>query len=177
MTNHPKQGGIASFLTAIGALALAGRPPKTIEGTSTVFSEAFRAGPIEAHQASGLPQRSNQEDLRVRARPLPTKGGGSVGVPTAVQTVSVPVQKEPTVADYVGDRIAQHCGYPAMFCQGMVNLRLGLGLTDQSIQSIISTIASEAQIDAEVDVQSATTAADIERWVSQPPSGLSLIHI
>ena len=61
MTNHPKQGGIASFLTAIGALALAGRPPKTIEGTSTVFSEAFRAGPIEAHQGSGLPQRSNQE--------------------------------------------------------------------------------------------------------------------
>ena len=26
MTNHPKQGGIASFMTAIGALALAGRP-------------------------------------------------------------------------------------------------------------------------------------------------------
>ena len=173
MTNHPKQGGIASFLTAIGALALAGRPPKTVEGTSTVFSEAFRAGPIEAHQASGLPQRSNQEELRVRARPLPTTGGGSIGAPTAVQTVSVPVQKESTVADYVGDRIAQHCGYPAMFCQGMVNLRQGLGLTDQSIQSIISTIASEAQTDAEVDVQSATTAADIERWVSQPPSGWS----
>ena len=173
MTNHPKQGGIASFLTAIGALALAGRPPKTIEGTSTVFSEAFRAGPIEAHQASSLPQRSNQEELRVRARPLPTKGSGGLGAPTAVQTVSVPVQKEPTVADYVGDRIAQHCGYPAMFCQGMVNLRLGLGLTDQSIQSIISAIASEAQTDAEVDVQSATTAADIERWVSQPPSGWS----
>ncbi|MED5497445.1 MAG: beta-ketoacyl synthase N-terminal-like domain-containing protein, partial [Candidatus Thermoplasmatota archaeon] len=173
MTNHPKQGGIASFLTAIGALALAGRPPKTIEGSSTVFSEAFRAGPIEAHQASGLPQRSNQEELRVRARPLPTKGGSTAAAPVTTQTVSVSVQKEPTVADYVGDRIAQHCGYPAMFCQGMVNLRLGLGLTDQSIQSIISSIASEAQTDAEVDVQSAATAADIERWVRQPPSGWS----
>ncbi|MGB0173457.1 MAG: beta-ketoacyl synthase N-terminal-like domain-containing protein [Candidatus Poseidoniaceae archaeon] len=173
MTNHPKQGGIASFLTAIGALALAGRPPKAIEGTSPVFSEAFRAGPIEAHQAPGLPQRSNQEELRVRARPLPTKGGSSVGAPTAVQTVATPVQKEPTVTDYVGDRIAQHCGYPAMFCQGMVNLRLGLGLTDQSIQSIVSAIAAEAQTDAEIDIQSATTAADIERWVSQPPAGWS----
>ena len=81
------------------------------------------------------------------------------------------MQKEPTVADYVGDRIAQHCGYPAMFCQGMVNLRLGLGLSDQVIQSIVATIRSEAQIDAEVDVQSATTAADIERWVQQPPMG------
>ena len=172
MTNHPKQGGIASFLTAIGALALAGRPPNTIEGTSKVFSEAFRAGPIEAQQEVSLPQRSSEEDLRIRARPLPSQGGASA-TPVATQTVSIPIQKEPTVADYVGDRIAQHCGYPSMFCQGMVNLRLGLGLSDQSIQSIIAGIGAEAQTDAEVDVHSATTAADIERWVSQPPSGWS----
>ena len=172
MTNHPKQGGIASFLTAIGALALAGRPPNTIEGTSKVFSEAFRAGPIEAQQEASLPQRASEEDLRIRARPLPSQGGASA-TPVATQTVSIPIQKEPTVADYVGDRIAQHCGYPSMFCQGMVNLRLGLGLSDQSIQSIIAGIGAEAQTDAEVDVHSATTAADIERWVSQPPSGWS----
>ncbi|MGB1956563.1 MAG: beta-ketoacyl synthase N-terminal-like domain-containing protein [Candidatus Poseidoniaceae archaeon] len=174
MTNHPKQGGIASFLTAIGALALAGRPPKTIEGTSNVFSEAFRAGPIEAHQEAQLPQRASEEDLRVRARPLPSKGGVHAPVASAqvsTQTVSVSVQKEATVADYVGDRIAQYCGYPAMFCQGMVNLRLGLGLSDQSIQNIVSAIGAEAQTDSEVDVQSATTAADIERWVRQPPTG------
>ncbi len=174
MTNHPKQGGIASFLTAIGALALAGRPPKTLEGTSNVFSEAFRAGPIEAHQEAQLPQRASEEDLRVRARPLPSKGGVHAPVASAqvsTQTVSVSVQKEATVADYVGDRIAQYCGYPAMFCQGMVNLRLGLGLSDQSIQNIVSAIGAEAQTDSEVDVQSATTAADIERWVRQPPTG------
>ena len=176
MTNHPKQGGIASFLTAIGALALAGRPPKSIEGTSSVFSEGFRAGPIEAHQEVALPKRSDEEELRVRARPLPNKSGASpspVTAPVPSQSISVAVQKEATVADYVGDRIAQHCGYPAMFCQGMVNLRSGLGLSDQSIQSIISTIGTEAQTDAEVDVQSSTTAADIERWVRQPPSGWS----
>ena len=170
MTNHPKQGGIASFFTAIGALALAGRPPKSIEGTSNVFSEAFRAGPIEAYQEVRLPQQSSEEELRVRARPLPNRGGSSTTA-SVVHTVAAPKQKEPTVADYVGDRIAQHCGYPAMFCQGMVNLRLGLGLSDQAIQSIVATIRSEAQIDAEVDVQSATTAADIERWVQQPPTG------
>ena len=170
MTNHPKQGGIASFLTAIGALALAGRPPKSIEGTSNVFSEAFRAGPIEAYQEIRIPQQSSEEELRVRARPLPNHGGSSTTA-SVVHTVAAPAQKESTVADYVGDRIAQHCGYPAMFCQGMVNLRLGLGLSDQAIQSIVATIRSEAQIDAEVDVQSATTAADIERWVQQPPMG------
>jgi acyl transferase domain-containing protein len=170
MTNHPKQGGIASFLTAIGGLAVAGRPPKIIEGTSTIFTEAFRAGPIEAHQEYSLPQRASEEDLRIRARPLPGRGGG--GKPS-VETFVAPStsQKQPTIADYVGDRIAQHCGYPALFCQGMVNLRLGLGLSEQSIQSIIASIGSEAQTDAEIDIQSATTAADIERWVQQTPSG------
>ena len=177
MTNHPKQGGIASFLTAIGALALAGRPPKMIQGTSEVLSEAFRAGPIEAHQASSLPKRPSQEDLRVRARPLPNKGGQSIASSEA-PVVNHSVQSHPTVADYVGDRIAQHCGYPPMFCQGMVNLRLGLGLSDKSIQSIVSDIASEAQTDAEVDIHSATTAADIERWVRQPPAGwMPRVHL
>ena len=170
MTNHPKQGGIASFLTAIGALALAGRPPSSIEGTSNVFSEAFRAGPIEAYQETSLPQQSSGEELRVRARPLPNRGGSNKSA-SVVHAIAAPRQKEPTVADYVGDRIAQHCGYPAMFCQGMVNLRQGLGLSDKAIQSIVAIIRSEAQIDAEVDVQSATTAADIERWVQQPPTG------
>ena len=172
MTNHPKQGGIASFLTAIGALALAGRPPKVIEGTSDVFTEAFRAGPIEAHQETSLPQRASDEELRVRARPLPSQSGAS-SAPVVTQTVSIPSQKQPSVADYVGDRIAQHCGYPSMFCQGMVNLRLGLGLSEHSIQAIIAGIGAEAQTDAEVDVHSATTAADIERWVRQPPTGWS----
>ena len=170
MTNHPKQGGIASFLTAIGGLAVAGRPPKIIEGTSTIFTEAFRAGPIEAHQEYSLPQRASEEDLRIRARPLPGReGGGKPSVETFVAPSTT--QKQPTIADYVGDRIAQHCGYPALFCQGMVNLRLGLGLSEQSIQSIIASIGSEAQTDAEIDIHSATTAADIERWVQQTPSG------
>ena len=177
MTNHPKQGGIASFLTAIGGLAVAGRPPNIIEGTSTIFTEAFRAGPIEAHQEYSLPKRESEEDLRIRARPLPGRGGG--GKPS-VETFVAPStsQKQPTIADYVGDRIAQHCGYPALFCQGMVNLRLGLGLSEQSIQSIIASIGSEAQTDAEIDIHSATTAADIERWVQQTPSGwMPRVHL
>ena len=170
MTNHPKQGGIASFLTALGALAVAGRSPKRIEADSSVFSEAFRAGPIEAYSAMELPVRSSQEDLRVRARPLPSKGGA---VPAAASPVSATIQvvKETTVADYIGDRIAAHCGYPAMFCQGMVNLRSGLGLSESSVQSIIAGIQNEAKTDSEVDISGAETAADLERWVSETPQG------
>jgi len=170
MTNHPKQGGIASFLTALGALAVAGRPPKAIEADSDVFSQAFRAGPIEAHAAMELPVRSSQEDLRVRARPLPSKGSAVQPVSAPVST-TVQVVKETTVADYIGDRIAAHCGYPAMFCQGMVNLRSGLGLSDSSVQSIIAGIRNEAETDSEVDVSSAETVADLERWVRETPQG------
>ena len=170
MTNHPKQGGIASFLTALGALAVAGRPPKTIEADSDVFSQAFRAGPIEAHATMELPVRSSQEDLRVRSRPLPSKGGAVQPVSAPVST-TVQVVKETTVADYIGDRIATHCGYPAMFCQGMVNLRSGLGLSDSSVQTIIAGIRNEAKTDSEVDVSSAETVADLERWVREAPQG------
>ena len=49
MTNHPKQGGIASFLGALGALSIAGREVHYPSNSSNELSEAFRAGPIEAH--------------------------------------------------------------------------------------------------------------------------------
>ena len=58
-----------------------------------------------------------------------------------------------------------------MFCQGMVNLRTGLGLSESSIQTIISGIRNEAQTDSEVDVSSAETVADLERWVRETPQG------
>ena len=48
MTNHPKAGGIATFLSALGTLALAGRPPQWPGRDSPHLTEAFRAGPIEA---------------------------------------------------------------------------------------------------------------------------------
>ena len=54
MTNHPKQGGIASFMTAIGALALAGRPPSWPALDSEALQDGFKAGPIEARTSSPL---------------------------------------------------------------------------------------------------------------------------
>jgi acyl transferase domain-containing protein len=48
MTNHPKAGGIATFLSALGTLALAGRIPDWPGRNSPHLTEAFKAGPIEA---------------------------------------------------------------------------------------------------------------------------------
>jgi acyl transferase domain-containing protein/acyl carrier protein len=178
MTNHPKQGGIASFISALGMLALAGRMPQWPTGDSPVLTEAFRAGPIEAHQASTistLQTSSSLEDLRTAARPLPS-GAAQPVVTTVAQTTTVSSQKDPgqiaTEAKkaYLGDRLSALCGYPARFCNGLVNLRLGLGLSDSAIGNLLQTIANECQTEAEVDVSSAQTAEDISHWITSVPS-------
>ena len=178
MTNHPKQGGIASFISALGMLALAGRMPQWPTGDSPVLTEAFRAGPIEAHQAaiiSTSQTSSSLESLRTAARPLPS-GAAQPTVTTAAQSTTVSTQKDPeqiaTEAKnaYLGDRLSALCGYPARFCNGMVNLRLGLGLADSAIANLLQTIASECQTMADVDVSSAQTVEDIAHWIASVPS-------
>ena len=176
MTNHPKQGGIASFLTALGTLALAGRPPSWPAMNAEAYQDAFKAGPVEARsQPSLTPSASSKdlESLRTRARPLPGVGG-------AVQTVpasrSQPVNmdddyaRQRAVQAYVGDRIAKFSGYPASFCHGHVMLVEGLGLSPNEVQRVVATIASEAQTDPEFDGASAKTAGELVRWVRNPPA-------
>ena len=175
MSNHPKQGGIATFLTALGALALAGRPPEWPDSNSEVLSEAFRAGPIEAHQeqvtATGA-SSADLESLRVRARPLPSNGGSPIApVQSIVQQPAVDSEfaLERAIRAYVGDRIGTFSNYPASFCHGHVMLREGLGLNESSIQQVISTLAAEAETDGEYDASQAQTAGDLARWVRMPP--------
>ena len=180
MTNHPKQGGIASFFSAVGALALAGRPPVWPATDSPALSEAFRAGPIEAHHAAPVQPRASsaeRESMLSRARPLPS--GGAAPVTTAAMTA--PVAGGPAADDaflqhkaiqaYVGDRIAVFSGYPASFCHGNVHLQSGLGLTPANVQSVIATLRSEASVDASVDPNAAVTADDLVRWVKHVPAG------
>ena len=176
MTNHPKQGGIASFLTALGTLALAGRPPSWPAMNAEAYQDAFKAGPVEARsQPSLTPSASSKdlESLRTRARPLPGVGGA---VQTVPQSRSQPVNmdddyaRQRAVQAYVGDRIAKYSGYPAAFCHGHVMLMEGLGLSANEVQRVVATIASEAQTDPEFDGASAKTAGELVRWVRNPPA-------
>ena len=181
MTNHPKQGGIASFMTAIGALALAGRPPSWPALDSDALQDAFKAGPIEARMSSPLSASTSTaalESLRTRARPLP---GSGVSAATTIST-TLTVQSGPMDSDYardraikayVGDRIAAFSGYPASFCHGHVVLTTGLGLTPEQVQRVVATIASEAQTDSEFDGAASVTAGDLARWVRTPPPSWS----
>ena len=176
MTNHPKQGGIASFLTALGTLALAGRPPSWPAMNAEAYQDAFKAGPVEARsQPSLTPSASSKdlESLRTRARPLPGVGGAVQAVPASrSQPVNMDddYARQRAVQAYVGDRIAKFSGYPASFCHGHVMLVEGLGLSPNEVQRVVATIASEAQTDPEFDGASAKTAGELVRWVRNPPA-------
>ena len=178
MTNHPKQGGIATFLGALGTLALAGRQPQWPSNQSPVLTEAFRAGPIEAYQANPVtPSTAQIDDLRTRSRPLPTVSGSPPAVvqerapqPTVGKAVDPQVAASKAKDAYIGDRLAAVCGYPASFCHGMVNLRLGLGMSDAQVLSVIQTIQSEAKVDTSMDASSITTASDLVRLITSIPS-------
>ena len=176
MTNHPKQGGIATFLSALGTLALAGRQPEWPSNTSDVLAEGFRAGPLEAY--ADAPSSSfitvQSEDLRSRARPLPSAQSVSPVQQVVVNSTPRPVDPALSAAKamdaYIGDRLASACGYPARFCHGMVQLRLGLGMSDAKITSVLQTIAHEATVDTSIDLNSIHTAADIAKWVTTLPN-------
>ncbi|MGB1679055.1 MAG: beta-ketoacyl synthase N-terminal-like domain-containing protein [Poseidonia sp.] len=177
MTNHPKQGGVASLFTAIGAMAIAGRPPAWPALDSPALQDGFKAGPIEARMASSLSASSTSaelEALRVRARPLPGSGDSAPSAPPTsvvhVANMDDEYARERSIRAYVGDRVAKFSGYPASFCHGNVALVEGLGLTSAQVQQVVATIASESTTDPEFDGASAVTAGDLTRWVREPPA-------
>ena len=164
MTNHPKQGGIASFLTAMAGLYLAGRTLQWPSGTSEELSEAFRAGPIEAHnQATNFPTPKPLIN-----NPLPSKPAAKAS-PSANVVAMVEVSLEDAKNAYVGDCLSPLSGYPAKFCNGMVSLRDVLGLSSSQINQVIAKISNECDTDSEFDISKAEVAQDFSRWIKTPP--------
>ena len=166
MTNHPKAGGIATFLSALGTLALAGRTPEWPDRNSPHLTEAFRAGPIEARSASMQPATP----LKERSRPLPSKGG-EVITKTVVQAKEVSSDPDAAKINLVGELISAQTGYPAKFCQGNVDMRAVLGMSDSQIQIVVSSVHAQCSTDPDWDITVAKTPGDITRWITDAPLG------
>ena len=165
MTNHPKAGGIATFLSALGTLALAGRPPNWPDRNSPHLTEAFRAGPIEAQGRPSKPATP----LRERSKPLPSKGG-EVVTKTVVKSSDNYVDPDAVKKALVGELIADHTGYPAKFCQGNVDMRAVLGMSDDQIQNVITSVHARCSTDPDWDITVAKTPGDITRWITSAPA-------
>ena len=165
MTNHPKAGGISTFLSALGTLALAGRIPDWPGRNSPHLTEAFKAGPIEADNGVVAPTTP----LKDRSRPLPSKGGETV-TKTVVQSSQKYVDPDAAKIALVGELIAVQSGYPAKFCQGNVDMRAVLGMDDSQIQVVVSSVHARCSTDPDWDITVAKTPADITRWITAAPS-------
>ena len=171
MTNHPKQGGIASFLGALGALSIAGIKVHWPDNRSSELSEAFRAGPIEAHNrteanhaATTLPPA---ESLQVST---PLDNSAEIKHTPASTDLIVKVSLDEAINNYLGALLSPLTGYPARFCNGMVSLRDVLGMTDQTISQVILSITKDCITDQEYDVAQAKTASDLARYITKPPA-------
>ena len=164
MTNHPKAGGIATFLSALGTLALAGRTPEWPDRNSPQLTEAFRAGPVEAQGVSQQPATP----LKERSRPLPSKGGDVI-TKTVVQSKEAFSDPDAAKINLVGELIAAQTGYPAKFCQGNVDMRDVLGMNDSQIQIVVSSVHARCSTDPDWDVTVAKTPGDITRWITAAP--------
>ena len=164
MTNHPKAGGIATFLSALGTLALAGRTPEWPDRNSPQLTEAFRAGPVEAQGSSHQPSTP----LKERSRPLPSKGGDVI-TKTVVQTKDESSNPDAAKINLVGQLIAAQTGYPAKFCQGNVDMRAVLGMSDSEIQIVVSSVHAQCSTDPDWDITVAKTPGDITRWITAAP--------
>ena len=167
MTNHPKQGGIATFLSALASIYLAGKELTWPSPNSPELSASFRAGPIEAYDGEPTIQ---PETPRLQPAKQTAQSASAPKESPSKQAISVTVSLEDAIVAYVGDCLAPMTGYPAKFCSGMVNLRTILGLDDAQINQAIKQIAADCEIDSEYDVTKVEVAADLARWIRKPPS-------
>ena len=69
----------------------------------------------------------------------------------------------------VGELIAAHTGYPAKFCQGNVDMRAVLGMSDNQIQNVITEVHARCSTDPDWDITVAKTPGDITRWITSAP--------
>ena len=119
ITNHPKAGGVQSFLAALAGLAVAGKIPEIHSLDSSIHTAAFRAAPVlaegtnqsaEESLESAVTNSAEQEALRIRARPLPSgRIEPANGESRAVE--SAPVASEPVgTSRAAGTMMAESAG-------------------------------------------------------------------
>ena len=170
-TNHPKVGGVASFLSSLAICSLSGRQSEMHAHDSLRLTEGFRAGPIEVwgQKNLGLPKESvitssEWEELRTRSRPFPTIE--SPTLTTKIQTNQL-IEQEDDVEGYLADRISDVCGYPARMIKGELELTT-LGIFGEGLAQLLGRISSESSVKHPID-DSLTTLSALVEWVTTPP--------
>ena len=178
ITNHPKAGGITSFLGALAMLAVAGRIPEIHGLESSIHTPEFQAGPKGTNGPQvGTLSSAEAEALRLRARPLPQSSVTSVSPTTFEPSTSSAVtstglmedefQAQRRVAASIGKIIAKHVSYPEGVLVGQVSFD-EIGLTPQAI-AMIADEARQIHEVSDVDPATFSTIQELVDWVVVQP--------
>ena len=178
ITNHPKAGGITSFLGALAMLAVAGRIPEIHGLESSIHTPEFQAGPKGTNgPQAGTLSSAEAEALRLRARPLPQSSVTSVSPTTFEPSTSSAVtstglmedefQAQRRVAASIGKIIAKHVSYPEGVLVGQVSFD-EIGLTPQAI-AMIADEARQIHEVSDVDPATFSTIQELVDWVVVQP--------
>ena len=167
-TNHPKVGGISSFYSSLAILALAGRMPKLPDATSSILTEGFRAGPIEAWESSDSELSQEMTTVTTPALPIVAEPKPTPTTPVIKQSIV-----SSSIEDYVASRISEFSGYPSTLIKGNLDLVNGLGMDINSIELALKRISSEASVSSALDVEKLTKLPEIVKWINKVPSKFS----
>ena len=118
MTNHPKQGGVRSFLSSLGQLAILGQKVMNPSLENEIYSDSFRAGPIE----------SSRKTKEVE-----------ISVPHVIESPKTIIKKvNPglSIDEWVANLCSEFSGYPSSVCKGNVSLTDDLGISPNSLEKL-----------------------------------------
>ncbi|MBT7938723.1 MAG: acyltransferase domain-containing protein, partial [Euryarchaeota archaeon] len=169
MTNHPKFGGVASIMNALATMAIAGRPYRWPRSDSQVLTEGFRAGPLEVWESAVVEPKATDDE-----KPDTESQVVSEEIIEAAVVEEVAVEKATDTADWLATILSAASGYPAKFCYGQVNLKTGLGMNDEVIESVLKSITKQVEVEPSKDPTSFKTAIEIIEWIQGVPDSFSV---
>ena len=153
-TNHPKVGGIATFLGSLAFLSINGKQPIMDEWGSDILSPEFRSRPSDIDMG---PESKDLEALRIRSRPLPTaQRENSIGHHV--------VSPDPmaNTAGLVARILAEETGYPANVLEGRVDL-MELGLDDSKLSRVVEKLSKKGKFTGSKP-QQISVVEDLVEW-------------
>ena len=180
ITNHPKAGGITSFLGALAMLAVAGRVPEVHGLDSSIHTPEFQSGPkVTTGLQAGNTSSAELEALRLRARPLPQSGTTPVPTPTTASEPSAlsietsaglmedDFQAQRRVSTSISKIIAKHVSYPEGVLVGQVSFD-EIGLTPQALNIIADEIRQIHEV-SEGNPATFSSIQELVDWVVVQP--------
>ena len=165
-TNHPKVGGIATFLDSIAFLAINGKMPIIDEWGKGLLSPEFMELPNDTDLAS---VSENLEALRTRSRPLPSTSSPASphGNTRLVRPIPESIQSERIVSDI----LAKITGYPSSVLTGNVSLD-EIGVDESRMRYVLDELGHPDLVSIS-GPGSFSTVADIVQAISIEPENRS----